>query len=61
MGDIKPMFKGDTYKTIARQRREGVLEGLGETVMNLIKYLFFILFILTSLTQMIHGDHRTNV
>ena len=40
---------------------EGVLEGSGETVMNLIKYLFFMLFILTSLTKMIHGGHQTNV
>ena len=53
------MSKGDTYDTIVRQRIEGLLEGLGETVMNLIKYLFFILFYLTSLTKMTHGGHRT--
>ena len=61
MGDIKPMSEGDTHEMIAKQRREGLLEGLGEPVMNFINYLFFILFIITSLTQMIHGDHRTNV
>ena len=45
MEDIKPMSEGDTHEMIVRQRREGVLEGLGETVMNLIKYWFlFCLF-----------------